>query len=369
MLNWQDRLNPQAGGAEAHLHEVFGRIARRGHRVTLLVSGWPGAEARVELDGMDVHRVGGRYTFSIAAPRYYRNRLGDLRFDVTVEDLNKIPLFTPVWGREPLALIVHHLFGATAFREAAPPLALATMAAERPLGAVYRNVPAMAVSESTKADLVRRGLDPGAIQVIPNGVDLTWFAPSKEVSRFEEPTLLYLGRLKKYKRVDLVMRAVARLLHRGMAVRLLVAGTGDRARALERLRSKLGLESAVRLLGHVTEEEKRDLFRRAWVHVLTSPKEGWGITNMEAAACGTPTVASDAPGLRDSVVDGVTGRLVPHGDVGALADALQELLADRERREQLGRQAREFAAAFTWDRSADATLSFLDTVARAGAEA
>lgn len=362
MVNWQDRLNPQAGGAETHLHEIFRRICTGGHSVTLLVSGWPGAEPRAIIDDMEVHRAGGRYTFSMAAPRYYRRRLSDQSFDVMVEDLNKIPLFAPFWAREPLALIVHHLFGATAFQEASLPLAAATVLAERPLGVVYRKVPTMAVSESTAQDLARRGLDGERIAVIPNGVDLDRYAPDPGLHRFDEPTILYVGRLKKYKRVDLIMRAVAELRRRGRSVRLLVAGTGDHAAALARIRRDLELEAHVEMLGFVSEEKKLELFRRAWVHVLTSPKEGWGITNMEAAACGTPTVASDAPGLKDSVVDGVTGLLVPHGDIGALADALERLLGDEALRERLGKGGREFAARFTWERSADATLAFLEGV-------
>ena len=138
VLNWQDRLNPQAGGAETHLHEIFGRLAGRGHQVTLLVSGWAGAAARDEVDGMEVHRAGGRYTFSLAAPAYYRRRLRSSTFDVIVEDLNKVPLLSPLWAGPPVVLLVHHLFGITAFQEASPPLAAATWLLERPLGRVYR---------------------------------------------------------------------------------------------------------------------------------------------------------------------------------------------------------------------------------------
>jgi len=336
--------------------------------VTLLVSGWPGAEARVQLDGMDVHRTGGRYTFSVAAVRYYRRKLRHERFDVMVEDLNKIPLFTPLWAERPLALIVHHLFGRTAFQEASLPVAVGCVLAERPLGRLYRGAPAMAVSESTKADLVARGLAERHIAVIPNGVNLDYYRPDPEVPRFETPTLLYLGRLKRYKRVDLVLHAMAQLRRRGRDVRLLIGGTGDHASRLEALRRRLGLEDAVELLGFVPTEEKRRLFRRAWVHVLTSPKEGWGITNLEAAACCTPTVASDAPGLRDSVVDGETGLLVPHGDVAALTDALDRLLGDDDLRTRMGGEARRFAERFTWDRSAEATLAFLDRVATAAGQ-
>ncbi len=112
-------------------------------------------------------------------------------------------------------------------------------------------------------------------------------------------------------------------------------------------------------LGFVSEEEKRDLLQRSWIHLLTSVKEGWGISNMEAAACGTPTIASDVPGLRDSVVDGQTGFLVPHGDVDVLSQRIEELLDDEEKRVRLGDGARSFAERFSWDASARAMEHFL----------
>jgi glycosyltransferase involved in cell wall biosynthesis len=366
VVNWQDRLNPQAGGAETHLHEVFGRLVGRGHLVTLLSSGWRGAAPRAEVDGMEVPRAGGRYTFTMAAPAYYRSRLADRDFDVMVEDLNKVPLLTPLWARHPLALLVHHLFGATAFQEAAAPVAAATWLLERPLGRIYRQVPTMAVSRSTARDLGGRGLREEEIAIIPNGVDLSRFQPADPRVRFEVPTILYLGRLKRYKRVDLPIRALAALRGAGLHARLVIAGTGDHAGPLRALTNELALSpDAVEFRGFVSEEEKVELFRRSWVHVLTSPKEGWGITNVEAAACATPTVASDSPGLRDSVLDGETGYLVPHGDVPALADRLGRVLRNIELRDQLGHNARRFASRFTWDRAAEDTETFLRNAARA----
>lgn len=362
-MNWQDRTNPQAGGAEVHLHEIFGRLAARGHQVSLLVSGFSGAPARAVVDGMEVHRVGGRHTFNLAAPAFYRRQLEAERFDLVVEDLNKVPLFTPLWVRRPVVALVHHLFGATAFREASPPFAAATWLLERPIPRVYHGVPVQAVSESTADDLVARGLRRDQIQVIHNGVDVEFFSPDTTVSRTPEPSFLYLGRLKRYKRVDLVVEAVARLAHEGVPVRLAIAGKGDDEPRLRALVDRLGIAAQVAFEGFVSEDRKRELLRRSWATVLPSPKEGWGIANVEAAACGTPAVASDAPGLRESVVHGRTGLLVPHGDVGALADALGSLACDRVRVEALGRAARDFAAGFTWKRAADRTEAHLTRLA------
>jgi len=365
VVNWQDRENPQAGGAEAHLHEIFGRLAARGHEVTLLASGWSGATPRVELDGIAVHRTGRRYTFSVAAPRYFARHLRRPPWDLVVEDLNKVPLFTPLWtDSPPVALLVHHLFGATAFHEASFPVATATWLLEKPIPWVFRGVPVVAVSRSTRDDLVRRGLEAERIEVIHNGMDLRALAPSPGGRRFPQPTAVYLGRLKRYKGVDLVLRAVALLRRSGVPVRLLVGGKGDHEAALKALAAQLELGEAVRFLGFVSEEHKKELFQRCWVHILASPKEGWGISNLEAAACGTPTVASDAPGLRDSVLDGRTGFLVPHGDIARLAEAVGRVLADPDLRERLGAQARAFAEGFSWDASATAMEGFLTRVVR-----
>jgi len=359
VLNWLDRENPQSGGAETHLHEIFGRLAKRGHDVTLLTSGFQEAPSPVELDGIEVHRTGGRYSFGLAAPLYHRRRLSEEEFDVVVEDLNKVPLFTPFWLDPPWALLVHHLFGLTAFQEASPPVAAATWLLERPVPRVYRDVPTVAVSESTAEDLARRGMPREGITVIPNGIDLERYRPDPDDRSFDDPTVLYLGRLKRYKRVDLILRAVDLLRKEGKELRLLVAGRGDREKALRALAGRLGLGESVRFLGFVSEERKRRLLRRAWIHVLTSTKEGWGITNLEAAACGTPTVASDTPGLRDSVRHGQTGLLVPHGDVEALARAVARLLDDGRERRRMGAEARRFAEGFSWERSAQRMEEFL----------
>ncbi len=364
VVNWQDRHNQNAGGAEEHLHQVFGRLAARGHRVTLLCSGWRGARPEVEIDGIRVLRTGGRYTFNFAAPLSHGRHLADERFDVVVEDLNKVPMLATRWAdARARLLLVHHLFGATAFREANPLLASATWLFERIIPAVYRGIDCVAVSESTRDDLVRRGLDADRISVIRNGVDLDGLGPARE--RYPDPTVVFLGRLKRYKRVDLVLQAVRRLRDRGVNVRMVVAGKGDARDALERTARGLGIQDHVRFAGFVPEDEKRELLSRSWVHALTSPKEGWGIASIEASACGTATVASNSPGLRETVRDGETGVLVPHGDVDALAAALARVL-EPSTRERMGIAAREMARQYTWEGVATA---FEDLLGRLVAEA
>lgn len=363
VVNWQDRENPQAGGAEIHLHEIFGRLAARGHEVSLLCGGWPGCPPRATLDGITVTRVGTRATFPFLARRAWRRHFAGRGIDVLVEDINKMPLLTPRWGGMPVVGVVPHLFGATAFRELAAPVAAAVWLAERPIPWVYRDVPFEAISESTADDLVARGIPRAHVRVIYCGIDATHFTPDA-ARRSEGPLFAYLGRLKRYKAVDLVLRGFARAAVPG--ARLEIAGAGDHRPALERLAASLDLVDRVRFLGRIGEAEKLDLLRRAWALVFTSPKEGWGITNLEAAACGTPVVASDSPGIRESVRHGVTGYLSAHGDVDALASSMRRLAGDRELVERLGRQARTFAEGFTWERAADLTEDHLAGVTRGG---
>lgn len=362
VVNWLDRGNPLAGGAEIHLHETFGRLVQLGHDVTLLTSGWKGCTPREVIDGIEVHRAGMRYSFLFAGISYYLRHLSRHQFDVVVEDLNKVPLFTRLWSRSNICLIVHHLFGITAFEEETIPIASATWLLERPIPWIYSKTSVVAVSESTKADLINRGFHPDQIEVIPNGIALDQYSPHPDDTRTEQPTVLYLGRLKKYKRVDLLIQAISDLSKDGLHVTLMIAGTGnDRAR-LELLVSKLDLNHQVEFMGYVSEEKKLELLRTCWVHALTSSKEGWGISCMEANACATPTVASNSPGLRESVISGKTGLLVPHGDCKKLALALGSLLKNPESRQEMGKNARNFAENFSWDTSAQAMENFLARV-------
>lgn len=361
VVNWQDRCNPRAGGAEEHLHQVFGRLARRGHRVTLLCSGWDRSDVTAEIDGIRVHRAGRRYTFNLEAPLYRERRLSGERFDLVVEDLNKVPMLSSVWAPAPVhLLLVHHLFGTTAFREANPGLAAATWLFERIIPSVYRGLPCIAVSESTREDLIQRGLRAADITIIRNGVELNRLKPAE--TRYPSPTIVYLGRLKRYKRVDLILRAVARLRERGIGVNTIVAGRGDARASLEATACTLGIADQVRFAGFVSEREKAELLSKAWAHVLTSPKEGWGIVSMEASACGTPSVVSDSPGLRETVRRGETGYVVPHGDIDALAEALMRVMRP-ENRDRLGRAARTMAEGHSWNAVADSFEALLLSLA------
>lgn len=362
LVNWQDRENPQAGGAEIHLHEIFGRLAGRGHEIALLCSGWTGCAPRATLDGLEVHRVATRYTFQLQAHRYYREVLAARAANVLVEDINKVPLYTPRWGARRTMALVPHLFGTTAFQEVSWPMAAMVWTLEQPLVRAYRGLPFEAISESTADDLAARGVPRASVRVIYPGIDSALYTPAP-AERAKDPLFVYLGRLKRYKRVDLIIQAFAKLAH--PTARLAIAGTGSYRPELEQLTRSLDLGDRVKFLGFVTDADKLRLLREAWALVFTSPKEGWGITNFEAAACATPVIASDSPGLRESVKHNESGFLVPHGDVPALEAALARIAGDPALVRSLGAGARVFAERFTWERAADETEAHLREIAGA----
>jgi glycosyltransferase involved in cell wall biosynthesis len=361
-VNWQDLENPHAGGAEIHFFEIFGRLAAAGHRVRLVCSGWAGAPATATIGGIAVHRSGGRNSFALLGRRAVRRAIASERPDIVVEDINKLPLFLASITELPFCVLVPHLFGETAFQEAPWPMAATVWLAERPLRRAYRRAGFHAISESTRDDLVARGVDASKIRVIHPGVDGQRYSASAAEPRSPDPRFLYVGRLKRYKGIGFAIEALARARRSRPDLRLDIAGTGDHRPALERLAAELGQTDAVSFHGFVSEERKISLLRTTWANLFPSPKEGWGITVVEAAACGTPSLASDSPGLRDSVRHMETGYLVPHGDVDALAARMLELAGNPALVARLGGAARRFAERLTWERAAAETERHLQDI-------
>lgn len=362
VVNWNDRANPQAGGAEIHLHEIFGRVVGAGHKVDLIASGWSDGPREIVIDGINVRRVGNRSTFALQARGAVRRALKENGYDVIVEDINKLPLFLPSITKLPFCAIVPHLFGTTAYVEASWPVATTVWAAEQGIPRAYARAWFHVISNSTRDDLAERGVPRDRIEVIYPGIDALWYCPDPAIVRAAVPTFLYVGRLKRYKGLDIALRALALAHAERPDIVLQIAGTGDDRPRLEALAQELGITAQVRFLGYVSEEEKRRLLRTAWAVVFPSPKEGWGISNIEAAACGTPSLASDSPGLRETVRHGETGYLVPHGYDRALSGRMLELAADPALVARFGAAARFFAAPLTWERAALATTAHLERV-------
>lgn len=363
VISYRDIRHPEFGGAEVILYEIFRRYAAAGHQVTFITGHWPAAPREDEIEGMRILRGGNQYTFNFVAPRMLARLLAREPVDLVVEDINKIPFFTPLHQkRAPVLAVVPHLFGTTVFQQAAFPLACYVYFWERFIPLVYRRCRFSVLSDTTFADLRRRGIAPERMRVIRGGLDHDFHRPPEREGRAPKPVILYLGRVKKYKRIDLVIEAMPEILARVPAAEYWIVGEGDHVPALQRLVARRGLEQHVRFWGYRGGGEKYETLAQTRVLVYTSPKEGWGLSVIEAAALGIPSVASDSPGLRESVRPEETGYLVAHGDVGALADRIARLLEDDDLWWRMGRRGQEWAAQFTWERSAGETLALAEEI-------
>lgn len=361
-LNWRDLKNPRGGGAEVHMEEILRHLGRRGHRCTLVTSRFPGAPAVEDADGYRIVRGGHEFDFNLYVPFLYRRIVARDPADVVLDDINKIPFYSPLWTRTPVLAVIPHLMGTTVFQEVHPVVASAVYAAELPVRRVYRRCHFEVISESTRDDLVARGFPAERVHVIHCGIDRARYRADPSVAKAERPTLVYVGRIKRYKAVDHAIRALALVRRRAPDATLTIVGDGDGLDALRGLTAELGLDGAVRFAGFLPHEEKIRLLQSAHVVVNPSVKEGWGLTNVEANACGTVCVAADSPGLRDSVKDGTTGLLYPWGDVAALADRVTRLLDDPALRRRMEGAALAWAASLTWERCGDDTLALIESI-------
>lgn len=363
IVNWRDIRNPEAGGAEVHLQEVSRRLVRDGFAVVQYSHAFPGAPETEIIDGVEVHRAGGALLFNYTAWFGLRRWIARHRIDVVLDDSNKIPFLLPLRSPVPVLARFHHLFGTTVFKETDFARALYVWLFEGLIGPVYRRTRAVTVSESTRRELSGKGVR--NVTIAPNAIDKQRYRVPEGLAK--EPLLIvHIGRLKKYKRLDLLLEAVAEVRKRLPGTRLLVGGSGDYREALEARARELGLGDGARFLGRVSEEEKVSLYARAQVFVNSSLKEGWGLTTIEANACGTPVVATDVPGLRDSVRHGETGFLVPFGDVPAFASAIETILRDPVLASRLREQALAWAAGHDWEKAFEATRDALLETWRAG---
>ncbi|MCO5989306.1 glycosyltransferase family 4 protein [Actinoallomurus spadix] len=359
-MNWRDPWHPEAGGAERYAWEMARWFTARGTRVCFVTGRAPGQARRERIEGVEIVRRGGRFgVYPLVLAWMLAHRRG---FDAVLDCQNGIPFFTP-WvlpRRVPVLCVVHHVHDAQFGVYFPGWLARIGRFLEGPVARwTYRRHACVAVSPSTVTAMRERLAWTGPIHIVPNGVALPDAAPEPGGG---EPELVCVSRLVPHKRVDRILDVAERL-----RVRTHVIGRGpEEARLRARIAAR-GLSDLVVLHGYLPEREKSALLGRARLHLSASRGEGWGLSVMEAAALGVPTVAYDVDGLRDAVVDGVTGRLVRGGE--DLADVvereLKELTAP-ERRRATAAACRARAAEFTWARSAARMAALLDAAVRRG---
>lgn len=352
IINWQDINNPLGGGAEVHLHEIFKRIAACENEVTLLCCRFDGCANEEIIDGIKVIRRGKRNFFNYSMLPYLFKILKNQHFDIIIDDINKIPFYTPLFIKDkPLLAISHHFFGTSIFREAGLIASLYVYFSEFLVNYIYRKTPFVVVSQSTLHEFEERGFDTSDFSIVYNAIDQSRF-PMGVFPKSENPVITYFGRLKKYKSPDHLLKAFAMVAKKYPEARLHILGRGDFKDRLEQLAEELGISGKTIFFGYISEEDKVKLLGESWCAVNTSMKEGWGITNIEANACGTPVVSANVPGLRDSVSEGLSGLLYEYGNIGDLAEKLLTIIENADLRQRLDSGAVTWAKSFSWDKSA-----------------
>ncbi|MFM2073492.1 MAG: hypothetical protein RLZZ623_3756 [Actinomycetota bacterium] len=357
-LAWRDLDDPDAGGSEVHADEFMRRWANAGLDLTHRTSFAIGEPREAQRNGYRVVRRGSRYTvFPRAIAAEVTRRAGG--YDALVEIWNGVPWFSPVWCHKPRITFLHHVHGPMWGQILPGPLAGFGRALEATIAPpFYRRTQMVTPSDATRDELLELGFHAHRVSAVPNGVS-TQFRPGGE--RSPTPLVVAVGRLAPVKRFDELIRAAVVARETVPDLRLEIVGSGPMADELVALSRALGASDWITFAGQIAHLELVDLYQRAWVVASASLAEGWGLTLTEAAACGTPAVATDIRGHQSSVVDGRTGVLAPLGELG---DALARVLGDDHLRRELGDAALARARTLTWDAAALGILRALDAQIR-----
>ena len=357
---FRDRDDPHAGGSEEHATQVCRHFARAGREVTLHTGRVPGAPARVERDGFRVVRRGGRVGVFLTSVLDERlGRMGPA--DGLIEIFHGVPFFAPLWTRTPQVGLVHHVHLGT-WDSLLPgwPGRIGHLIERFAVPAVYRRRTLVTAAPSARDEIVTHyGADPARITVAPHGI-AERFSPGGH--RSASPLVVAVARLMPQKGVDELIDALVRVKAAVPDATATIVGDGPHGERLREVAASAGA-GWIHWAGRVSDDELVDWYRRAWVVASASRREGFGLTLTEAAACGTPTVATRIPGHVDAVDDGVSGLLAD--GPASLADRIVEVLTDASLRARLQAGALEHASRFRWDEAAATLLGALcDEAAR-----
>lgn len=350
MLAWRDLDDPEAGGSEVHAHEIARLWGDAGLEVLMRTSYAVGLPRKTARDGYEVVRKAGRYMIFPRAALAEITRSHGPR-DAVVEIWNGMPFLSPVWTRSPKIVVIHHVH-AEMWRMALPPMLarLGSHIEERWAPPFYRDTLVVTPSESSRDDIIERlGLQADRVRVVHNGIGAR-FVPGADPTSVRPHEILAVGRLVPVKRFDLLIRAAAEARRRVPDLTLTIVGDGYERERIEAQIQRLGAWEWIRLTRHVSNEALLEHYQRARVVASASVREGWGLTLTEAAACGTPAVATRVVGHIDTVADGTSGLLV--ADEHEFAAALVRICTDDILWRALVEGAIAHASRFSWDRTA-----------------
>ena len=326
VFNWRDIRHPWAGGAELYIHELAKRWVGMGYSVTLLTARSKNNPSTEIIDGVRIMRHGGAFTVYVWSFLYFIVHLKN-QVDIIIDSENGIPFFTPLYSRKKIFLLIHHVHQQVFRTSLNPPFSwIASFLEAKIMPLVYRKIHVITVSPSSKADIIDHQLTNSEPSIVYCGVNTLVYKPGE---KNKNPLVVYIGRLKNYKSLHIFIHSAAQLIQKIPDIRFIIAGSGEEKGKLLDLADKLNVSSYIDFVGKVNDEEKIQLYRKAWVFVNPSLMEGWGITSIEANACGTPVVASNVSGLRDSVYNPHSGFLVPYGNVDEFTKQIELLIVEQ----------------------------------------
>jgi glycosyltransferase involved in cell wall biosynthesis len=355
VVAWRDLDDVEAGGSELHADEILQRWAEGGIDVRLWTSRVDGAARQIVRNGYTVNRRAGRYAvFPRTAVAGFRRKIGT--GDGLVEIWNGMPFFSPVWSRVPRIAFLHHVHAEMWDMVLSPRLApLGRTVEKRFAPPFYRRTEIVTLSNSAKDDLVSKlGHSAERVTVVPPGVDPRFF-PAGTLS--PTPLVVAVGRLVPVKRFDLFIEAMVALRKVHPDLEAMIVGEGYERPALEAQIAAADAGRWISLPGRLPDADLVNAYRRAWVVSSTSSHEGWGMTLTEAAACGTPAVATRIPGHQDAIIDDESGFLV--STLPELVEATGSILANPMLRRRLSQGALRRVEGMTWERAAFLTLEAL----------
>ncbi len=367
ILNWRDIKNPSSGGAEILTHEIAKRWVKLGNQVTLFSSFFPNSGKEEIVDGVKIIREGhpdARFLFSsvhFLAYRFYRSNVQ--KFDVVVDEIHGLPFFTPWYVREKKVVLICEVAGDLWVKMFGPFFGLLGRLVERIyLQFIYKNIPYLTISNSTKEELIKEGVSGKHITVLPMG--LTTPQNSKRVEKEKDPTLIFVGRLSKSKGIEDTIKVLRQVSKTYTKTKLWIVGGGDEAylKFLKKKAKDIDVSDRITFWGFVSDEKKFELMERAHVLLAPSLKEGWGLIVPEAARVETPSIVYDVPGLRDSVINDKTGVILSHNSPLEMAKQSVLLLNNKKKYKDFQKNALAWAKTLTWDKTAKQSLKIIETM-------
>lgn len=363
IFNWRDLKNPKAGGAEMFTEEMAKRWVSWGHQVTLFTSAFPGALPKEKVEGVEIIRKGRQFTVHWHAYRYYKKYFQG-KFDLVIDEINTIPFFTPFYVKEKKIVYINQLAREVWWYEAPFPISLFGYLFEPAYLKIYKKIPAITISESTRDDLLKLGFQKEKINIVYPGLYLEPVNDPLQIKKEKNPTILYFGSVRPMKRVDQIVESLVFVKKDIPNIRLWIAGGGQEKyiKKIENLIKKYKLEVNVKFWGRINEKQKKKLMCRAHIIAVTSIKEGWGIIVIEASTCGTPAVVYNIDGLRDSVINNKTGLICSRNNPQNLAENIIKLMKNKNLYNIMKRKSWERSKEFSWDKTAKESFRIIKEV-------